>query len=146
MFTPTLYPDFLSQFTSGNTSFTSWWWQAILTKEITESLLKSTKKFLNKKTSLKVIKVPGVFEIPVIISKNINKFDGFVAVGCVIKGKTAHFDLISKSVIDAIMNISIVNKKPVGNCILTCFNYKQALARKNKGKEAALALNNILYK
>tara|TARA_S200000501_G_C20166568_1_gene458287 strand:+ start:67 stop:453 length:387 start_codon:yes stop_codon:yes gene_type:complete len=115
-------------------------------KEITESLLKSTKKFLNKKTSLKVIKVPGVFEIPVIISKNINKFDGFVAVGCVIKGKTAHFDLISKSVIDAIMNISIVNKKPVGNCILTCFNYKQALARKNKGKEAALALNNILYK
>ena len=48
--------------------------------------------------------------------------------------------------IDAIMNISINNKKPVGNCILTCFNYKQALARKNKGKEAALALNSILYK
>ena len=115
-------------------------------KEIAETLLKSTKKFLNKKTSLEVIKVPGVFEIPVIISKNIKKFDGFIAIGCVIKGKTAHFDLISKSVIDAIMNISIYNKKPVGNCILTCFNYKQALARKNKGKEAALALNSILYK
>ena len=80
------------------------------------------------------------------ISKNVKKFDGFVAIGCVIRGKTAHFDLISKSVIDAIMNISIDNKKPVGNCILTCFNYKQALARKNKGKEAALALNCILYK
>ena len=115
-------------------------------KEIAETLLKSTKKFLNKKTSLEVIKVPGVFEIPIIISKNIKKFDGFIAIGCVIKGKTAHFDLISKSVIDAIMNISIYNKKPVGNCILTCFNYKQALARKNKGKEAALALNSILYK
>ena len=115
-------------------------------KEISESLLKSTKKFINKKTRLNIIKVPGVFEIPVIISKNIKQFDGFVAVGCVIKGKTAHFDLISKSVIDAIMNISIDNKKPVGNCILTCFNYKQALARKNKGKEAALALNKILYK
>ena len=115
-------------------------------KDIAEALLKSTKKFLNKKIILKIIKVPGVFEIPVIISKNINKFDGFVAIGCVIKGKTAHFDLISKSVIDAIMNISIDNKKPIGNCILTCFNYKQALARKNKGKEAALALNCILYK
>ena len=115
-------------------------------KEIAESLLKSTKKFLNKKTSFEVIKVPGVFEIPIIISKNIKKFDGFIAIGCVIKGKTAHFDLISKSVIDAIMKISIDNKKPVGNCILTCFNYKQALARKNKGKEAALALNSILYK
>tara|TARA_Y100000992_G_scaffold174889_1_gene117951 strand:- start:1179 stop:1565 length:387 start_codon:yes stop_codon:yes gene_type:complete len=115
-------------------------------KDIAEALLKSTKKFLNKKIILKIIKVPGVFEIPVMISKNINKFDGFVAIGCVIKGKTAHFDLISKSVIDAIMNISIDNKKPIGNCILTCFNYKQALARKNKGKEAALALNCILYK
>tara|TARA_B100000963_G_scaffold315224_1_gene294183 strand:- start:1210 stop:1596 length:387 start_codon:yes stop_codon:yes gene_type:complete len=115
-------------------------------KDISVSLLKSTKKFLNKKTKLHIIKVTGVFEIPVVISKNINKFDGFVALGCVIKGKTAHFDLISKSVIDAIMHISINSKKPVGNCILTCFNYKQALARRNKGKEAALALNSILYK
>ena len=115
-------------------------------KDISEALIKSAKKYLNKKISLNIIKVPGVFEIPVIISKNIKKFDGFVAVGCVIKGKTAHFDLISRSVIDAIMNLSINNKKPIGNCILTCFNYKQALDRKNKGKEAALALNSILYK
>ena len=115
-------------------------------KDISEALLKSTKKFLNKKTDLKIIKVPGVFEIPVIISRNLKKFDGFIAIGCVIKGKTAHFDLISKSVIDAIMKISVDNKKPVGNCILTCFNYKQALIRKSKGKEAALALNSILYK
>ena len=115
-------------------------------EDISKGLLKSTKKYLNKKASLNIIKVPGVFEIPVIISKNINKFDGFVAIGCVVKGKTAHFDLISKSVIDAIMNLSINSKKPIGNCILTCFNYKQALDRKNKGKEAALALNSILYK
>ena len=115
-------------------------------EDIANALLDSTKKFLNKKIKFNIIKVPGVFEIPIIISKNIKKFDGFVAIGCVIKGKTAHFDLISKSVIDAIMNISIINKKPVGNCILTCFNYKQALARKNKGKEAAIALNSILYK
>ena len=115
-------------------------------EDIANALLASTKKFLNKKITLNIIKVPGVFEIPIIISRNINRFDGFVAIGCVIKGKTAHFDLISKSVIDAIMNLSIDSKKPVGNCILTCFNYKQALARKNKGKEAAIALNSILYK
>ncbi len=115
-------------------------------EDIANALLDSTKKFLNKKIKFNIIKVPGVFEIPIIISKNINKFDGFVAIGCVIKGKTAHFDLISKSVIDAIMNLSINSKKPVGNCILTCFNYKQALARKKKGREAAIALNSILYK
>ena len=115
-------------------------------KDISKTLLESTKKYLNKKTSLKIVKVPGVFEIPVTISKNIKKFDGFIAIGCVIRGKTAHFDLISSSVIDAIMNISVESKKPVGNCILTCFNYKQAVLRKNKGKEAAFALNSILYK
>ena len=115
-------------------------------KDISTDLLKSTKKHLNKKTNFKIIKVPGVFEIPVIISKNIKKFDGFIAIGCVIRGKTAHFDLISKSVIDAIMNLSVTSKKPVGNCILTCFNYRQALDRKNKGSEAANALNTILYK
>tara|TARA_B100000282_G_scaffold42016_1_gene26226 strand:+ start:43 stop:429 length:387 start_codon:yes stop_codon:yes gene_type:complete len=115
-------------------------------EDISNALLDSTKKFLNKKIKFNIIKVPGVFEIPVIISKNINKFDGFVAIGCVIKGKTAHFELISKSVIDAIMNLSIDSKKPIGNCILTCFNYKQALARKKKGREAAIALNSILYK
>ena len=115
-------------------------------EDIANALLDSTKKFLNKKIKFNIIKVPGVFEIPIIISKNINKFDGFVAIGCVIKGKTAHFELISKSVIDAIMNLSIDSKKPVGNCILTCFNYKQALARKKKGREAAIALNSILYK
>ncbi len=115
-------------------------------EDISNALLDSTKKFLNKKIKFNIIKVPGVFDIPIIISKNIKKFDGFVAIGCVIRGKTAHFDLISKSVIDAIMNISVNNKKPIGNCILTCFNYKQALSRKNKGKEAAFALNSILYK
>ena len=115
-------------------------------KDISKSLISSALKLIVKKYNIKIINVPGVFEIPVTISKNIKKFDGFVAIGCVIKGKTAHFDLISKSVIDAIMNISIDSKKPVGNCILTCFNLKQALVRKNKGKEAALALNSILFK
>ena len=113
-------------------------------KNVSKSLLTSCKKNLKKNIIFKIINVPGVFEIPVTISKNIKKFDGFIAIGCVIKGKTAHFDLISKSVIDAIMDISIESKKPVGNCILTCFNHKQAVARKEKGKEAALAINSIL--
>ena len=113
-------------------------------KNISKNLLTSCKKNLNENIIFKIISVPGVFEIPVIISKNIKKFDGFIAIGCVIKGKTAHFDLISKSVINGIMDISIESKKPVGNCILTCFNYKQAVARKDKGKEAALAINSIL--
>ena len=112
---------------------------------ISNSLLDSAKKTLIKPFKLRVITVPGVFEIPVIISKNIKKFDAFIALGCVIKGETPHFDFISKASIEAIMNLSVENKKPIGNGIITCLNMKQAIARKNnKGKEAANAVNSVL--
>ena len=84
----------------------------------------------------KVYHVPGVFEIPVTISKHINKYDGFVALGCVIKGETPHFDIISKAVVNAIMDLSVESKKPIGNGIITCFSKKQALERADpKGKD-----------
>ena len=91
------------------------------------------------------IHVPGIFEIPVTISKLIKEYDAFVALGCVIKGKTPHFNLISKAVINAIMDLSIRNKKPIGNGIITCLNKKQAVERadpdkKNKGGEAVTAV------
>ena len=90
------------------------------------------------------IEVPGVFEIPVTISKNINKFNGFIALGCVIKGKTPHFDFISKATTDSIMKLSIDNKKPIGNGIITCLNMHQAIKRKKKGKEASKAVISVL--
>ena len=99
----------------------------------------------------KVYHVSGVFEIPVTISKYINKYDAFVALGCVIKGETPHFDLISKAVVNAIMDLSIKNKKPIGNGIITCLNMKQALERadpkkKNIGGEAVSAvLQSLMY-
>ena len=91
------------------------------------------------------IHVPGIFEIPVTISKIIKEYDAFVALGCVIKGKTPHFNLISKAVVNAIMDLSIRNKKPIGNGIITCLNKKQAIERanpdkKNKGGEAVQAV------
>jgi len=64
--------------------------------------------------------------------------------GCVIKGKTPHFDFISKASIEAIMKLSIQSKKPIGNGIITCLNMKQAIQRKSKGKEAAIALKSLL--
>ncbi len=97
------------------------------------------------------IHVPGIFEIPVTISKLIKEYDAFVALGCVIKGKTPHFNLISKAVVNAIMDLSIRNKKPIGNGIITCLNKKQAVERadpdkKNKGGEAVTAVLATLVK
>ena len=113
-------------------------------EDISSSLLKSAKNNLNN-FSLKVIKVPGVFEIPITISKNIKKYDAFIALGCVIKGETPHFDFISKSTTDALMKLSIENKKPIGNGIITCLNKQQAEVRSNKkGIEAAKAVISVL--
>ena len=113
-------------------------------KEISSGLLKSATNLLPKNSKVKIINVPGVFEIPVTISKNIKKFDGFIALGCVIKGQTPHFDFISQASTNAIMKLSINSKKPIGNGIITCLNMKQAKARKTKGAEAANAVLSVL--
>ena len=98
-----------------------------------------------KKIKYKIITVPGVFEIPVVIAKNIKKYDGFIALGCVIKGETPHFDFISQATIDAIMKLSIDYKKPIGNGIITSLNKLQAAYRsKKKGSEAANAVIKVL--
>jgi len=115
-------------------------------KDISANLTIQAKEILSKdKFKNDWITVPGVFEIPVIISKNIKKYDGFIALGCVIKGETPHFDFISKAATDAIMKLSIDNKKPIGNGIITCLNRDQAIIRsKSKGQEAANAVLSVL--
>ncbi len=113
-------------------------------KDISSGLMKSAKNEIKHSFNIKTIRVPGVFEIPVTISKNIKKFNGFIALGCVIKGKTPHFDFISKATTDSIMKLSVDNKKPIGNGIITCLNMKQAINRKKKGREASRAVISVL--
>ena len=113
-------------------------------ENISNNLLQSALKSIKNKLSFKIIYVPGVFEIPVTISKNLRKYDGFIALGCVIKGQTPHFEFISSSVTENILNMSVKNKKPIGNGIITCLNKKQAIARGKKGAEAANAMLSVL--
>ena len=113
-------------------------------KDISLGLLNSAKKNLPRSFEIETIKVPGVFEIPITISKYLKKFDAFIALGCVIKGKTPHFDFISQSSTNAIMDLAINSKKPIGNGILTCLNINQAKIRKKKGAEAAKAVISVL--
>ena len=127
-------------------------------REITTSL-KTDAEFLLDNSNIKfdVIDVPGVFEIPVTIAKNVRKYDGFIALGCVIKGETPHFDFISKTTFEGLMKLSIDNKKPIGNGIITSLNLQQAIQRsgkdedvleknkdKGKGKEATKAVISVL--
>ena len=74
----------------------------IMSKKLILGALKELKK--NKIKNIKILYVPGIFEIPIVISKKINLFNGFIALGCVIKGKTPHFTFISQSTINALMD------------------------------------------
>tara|TARA_B100001093_G_C25986194_1_gene659482 strand:+ start:84 stop:473 length:390 start_codon:yes stop_codon:yes gene_type:complete len=113
-------------------------------KEISDGLLRNAKKIIINYYNFDHIEVPGVFEIPITISKKIQRYDAFIALGCVIKGQTPHFDFISQATTNAIMNLSIDYKKPIGNGIITCLNIKQAKKRKRKGLEAARAILSVL--
>ena len=119
---------------------------SLYNESITKKMFERAIKFLKSKgvTSIKVLKVPGSFEIPQVLSRVINKYDGFIVIGCIIKGKTKNFDLICSAITNGIMDLSIKNKKPIGNGLITSFNEKQALQRLNNGKEAAQAVLDVL--
>ena len=121
-----------------------------ISKLLIDGAISKLKK--NKISNFQIITVPGTFEIPVVISNLIDKYDAFIALGCVIKGQTPHFHHLCSTVINALTNLSIKSKKPIGNGILTCDNKKQALKRadpnkKNKGGnavDAAISVFNII--
>ena len=115
-------------------------------KEITRNLIKGClSKIKSKNKNVVIIKIPGTFEIPVVISKNLKKFDGFVALGCVIKGETPHFDFLCNSTFSSLLNLSTKSRKPIGNGIITALNMSQAKKRSLiKGKEAANAVIEVI--
>ena len=122
-------------------------------EKIVLNLIKGATNFFNKnKINFDILYAPGSFEIPFIINKNINLYDGFVALGCIIRGETIHFELIANECARKIMDLSIISKKPIGFGIITCENIKQAIKRStfdshgiNKGQEAAYACAKLLY-
>tara|TARA_Y100001970_G_scaffold53456_1_gene67711 strand:+ start:1411 stop:1806 length:396 start_codon:yes stop_codon:yes gene_type:complete len=119
-------------------------------EDISKNLLEGASKELKKNNiGYDVLFAPGCYEIPFLISKNIKKYKGFIALGCVIRGETYHFDLIANECARKIIDISNTFLKPIGFGVLTCDNLKQAIVRsdvrkKNKGKEAANACIKLL--
>lgn len=92
------------------------------------------------------VEVAGAFELPGGIRMAIatGKFDGYLALGCVIRGETSHYDFICAEVARGIGELAMRHMAPVGFGVLTCENHQQALVRadpaqKNKGREAAIA-------
>ena len=102
-------------------------------EEITTNLIEGAEKiFKEADIIVEIAKTNGSFEIPFLINKNLEKYDGFVALGCIIRGETYHFELIANEVSRKIMDLSIESNKPIGFGIITCENMQQAKARSNK--------------
>ena len=103
-------------------------------KDIADVMIDNARNYLDQKEyTYEVSRVSGSFEIPVLISildeERIQKYDGIIALGCIIRGETKHFDFISSSIINGIMSLSMDKKIPIGNGILTCENMDQVKAR-----------------
>lgn len=120
-------------------------------EDISENLVNGCEAILKKNNCQFDVKtVSGSLEIPTLISINIKKkkYNFFIALGCIIKGKTPHFDFISNAITRSLLDLSIINNKPVTNGIINALNYTQAKERsskiRNKGKEAALAVISLL--
>ena len=120
-------------------------------KDISKSLLDGSLKVL-KKNKIKYVtyRIDGSFEIPQLINIKLKtkKFNSALALGCIIKGQTPHFDYISSSISNSLMDLSLKYSLPIANGVLNCLNIKQAKIRssskKNKGIEAASALLSVL--
>ncbi|MFH0819963.1 MAG: 6,7-dimethyl-8-ribityllumazine synthase [bacterium] len=123
-------------------------------RDITGSLLKGALETLRsnkvKDNNIKIIWVPGSFEIPLACQKlaTSKKFDGLIALGCVIKGETDHYYYIAGEASRGVMDVILKFNIPIGFGIITTNNLKQAQARchgkSNKGREAALAVLEMI--
>ena len=118
-------------------------------KEITQSLIKGCSEILEKvDVKINIVEVSGALEIPTAIKLLENKYDGFVAIGCVIRGETSHYEIVSNESARAISKLGL-QKLCIGNCILTVENERQAQERadplgQNKGGEATIAMLQLL--
>ena len=133
-------------------------------KDVTNNLIKGASDLLKSNSvDYNILNVPGALEVAPAIKLVLDKskknpvFDGFVALGCVIKGETYHFEIVANESSRALTNLSINYSIPIGNGILTVSNKDQAIRRSdpnqlNKGADAALAClslinikNNVYY-
>ena len=117
-------------------------------QEVVDGLTQGAKRILGEaRVTSEILDISGAYELPQAIRlavKGIQKFDGYVALGCIIRGETDHYEFICQSTMDGIMNVSLQFGLCVGTGLLTCDNLGQAEARwgqdgHNKGAEAAMA-------
>ena len=113
--------------------------------KISDLLLRGAKAALEEAgATVEVVTVPGALEIPAAIKFAKGKFDGFVALGCVIKGDTYHFEVVANESARGLTDLSITYDLAIGNGILTTQDEEQAMHRAGKWDKGGHAANACL--
>ena len=128
---------------------------SVFNKPITDGLLEGCIKSLNenglKEENINVVYVPGAFELPAKVKKltENNSYDCIIALGCIIKGETDHYQVVKDICLGELYSIACKNSIPMATAVLTVNNYDQALERsdikkKNLGNRAAEVCCNLI--
>jgi 6,7-dimethyl-8-ribityllumazine synthase len=110
---------------------------------IMDRLIEGAKRVLKDQKDVRIIRVPGSFELPLAAKRaaESKKYDAIVALGCVVRGETPHFEYISRAVSENLQRVALETGVPVGFGVLTVETVQQAMDRSgesgNKGSEAA---------
>ena len=117
-------------------------WNEEIIKPMLEDCLSMLDEYhLDKKAFV----VPGAYELPFMAQNLCNKFDAIILLGCIVKGETPHFEIISQSISDKVLETSLNKNTPIIFGVLTTNNEKEAEERAaTKGSEFALSALSIL--
>lgn len=124
-------------------------WNKNITDNLYDGAFDTLLKYGAKENNIKKLEVPGSFELVYGCKKMQNEnLDVIIAIGCVIKGETDHYDYICSSVSNGIAQLNIINDTPIVFCVLTDHNIEQSISRSggkhgNKGVESAIAAIKI---
>ena len=124
-------------------------WNKNITDSLYDGAFKTLLKYGAKENNIKKLEVPGSFELVYGCKKMQNQnLDVIIAIGCVIKGETDHYDYICSSVSNGITQLNIINDTPIVFCVLTDHNIEQSISRSggkhgNKGVESAITAIKI---
>jgi 6,7-dimethyl-8-ribityllumazine synthase len=124
-------------------------WNSEYTNGMLNGALKVLKDCGVPEESIRIVHVPGSFELPLASQMLIEHVDGVIAIGSVIRGETPHFEYVCEAVSHGIKDVNLITGKPVAFCVLTDNNAKQAAARSggehgNKGIEAAVVVMKMI--
>ena len=123
-----------------------------ITNQLQQNVINRSKQYKIKESNIDIINVAGSVEIPLVLQQmaKSGKYNALIAIGCIVKGETAHFDYVCKFVSDGILRVQLDQNMPIGFGVLTCNTMAEAQSRSGLGSEhidavlhQAQSINNL---